>query len=174
MLLLLVSNFGYVNVSLYNLPRRLDEIPFIFLSHMLINEPPILVLLVPESLLHNMEREIDILLLEHTGNAASSKVTMAQAQSSSPSPPNSSKTTTPSTNAEVFASQQQQQPLPHGVAVSSSNGSNSNGMTQASPLVIKRIKDLFANNLPKENVILLREICRSFLLGNRLRLSCQC
>jgi hypothetical protein len=96
---------------------------------------------VPESLLHNMEREIDILLLEHTGNAASSKVTMAQAQS--PNPPNSSNSNT-SNSTGILANQQNTFPTT---------------TTSASPLVIKRIKDLFANNLPKENVILLREIC---------------
>lgn len=93
---------------------------------------------VPESLLHNMEREIDILLLEHTGNAASSKVTMAQAQS--PPPPLSSGTG----SVSEFANQQK-----------------TSSASSASPLVVNRIKDLFANNLPKENVILLREICKS-------------
>lgn len=111
-------------------------------------------MIVPESLLHNMEREIDILLLEHTGNAASSKVTMAQAQS--PSPTNSSNT------SEIFANQQKMPQLLGVSSSSSSSGSNVKvAITTASPLVIKRIKDLFANNLPKENVILLREICES-------------
>lgn len=119
---------------------------------------------MPESLLHNMEREIDILLLEHTGNAASSKVTMAQAQS--PSPPNSSDT------SDGKFSNQQKMPQILGISSSSTpvSSSSSNNVksagTTASPLVIKRIKDLFANNVPKENVILLREICeclRSFI-----------
>lgn len=102
---------------------------------------------VPESLLHNMEREIDILLLEHTGNAASSKVTMAQAQSPSPSP-NNFTTTSASTSSEEFAAQQQQQPR-----------RPSQNAAMASPLVINRIKELFADHVPRENVILLREIC---------------
>lgn len=94
-----------------------------------------------------MEREIDILLLEHTGNAASSKVTMAQAQS----PPS-----TASTSGEFS---QQQQRMPQMINSSSSQKGIANS---TNPLVIERIKDLFANNLPKENVILLREICELF------------
>lgn len=106
-----------------------------------------------------MEREIDILLLEHTGNAASSKVTMAQAQS--PSPPNTSNLNNTSNNTTgVFANQQK---MPHAIGLSGQQ-SNTTTTTSASPLVVKRIKDLFANNLPKENVILLREICESDIL----------
>jgi hypothetical protein len=100
-----------------------------------------------------MEREIDILLLEHTGNAASSKVTMAQAQSPAATPPSGS-----STNTE-FAHQQQQQPQMFPLQHQLQQQRQGQGVvTPASPLVIARIKDLFANSLPKENVILLREI----------------
>jgi hypothetical protein len=79
---------------------------------------------VPESLLHSLEREIDILLMEHTGNAASSKVTMAQAQS-----PTQPTIISPNPGAAV------------------------------SPMVVSRIKDLFAERLPVEHIVLLREIC---------------
>lgn len=78
---------------------------------------------MPESLLHQLERDIDLLLMRHTGNAASSKVTMAQAQSSS----------TLAVTAAAFS-------------------------TETSPIVIERIKTLFAESLPLQNLVLLREI----------------
>lgn len=81
---------------------------------------------MPDSLLHQLERDVDLLLMEHTGNAASSKVTMAQTQST-------------------------------GVAANPS----SNTSSHPSPLVVERIRTLFAESLPIESLVLLREICRS-------------
>lgn len=112
-----------------------------------------------------MEREIDILLLEHTGNAASSKVTMAQSQSPSASPTNPSGLAEQAAGGPPASQSQsqlggphqlpmQQQPQPTIISHQMAKGS----IVPASPLVISRIKDLFANELPKENVILLREI----------------
>lgn len=62
--------------------------------------------------------------MEHTGNAASSKVTMAQAQS-----------------------------------VGSIAQPAASGASQTSPIVIERIRTLFSQALPVENLVLLREIC---------------
>jgi hypothetical protein len=88
---------------------------------------------LPQSLLQSLERDIDLLLMEHTGNSASTKVMTATTQSAPP------------LSASLSAS-------------SSMSGSSANRASVASPLVVERIRDLFSESLPRENLVLLREI----------------
>lgn len=112
---------------------------------------------LPSPLLHSLESDIDALLLEHTGSAASSGAMMQSQQA--PGSPVLSMSRAGSISEGMGMSLSAST---SSTASAASSGSGHSGISlEKREMIGKRIKELFTSALPVENLVLLREICKS-------------